>query len=337
MIPTLQIFTRALLTPELSLATLSEARPATGADGLPFLIRTTRFAEAEIAWRGERWLLSLPLTPSALPRIERTASVLRRLNTPWLTSYRILPGELRWADASGTERTTDLVLQHLPAGRNFNDALRSELPQTLLAALDALEAALGKLGFSHNNLKSSNLRWANGRLVPLRYHDATFGNPHTADAEAFEALRRIVSAAAAQPDPQAGTQQEVHDTTAIYDPRPSFTGHLWTSHLFEGLVCVQDEGGYGYVDAANRPVIPAQYLWAGDFREGRAEVETPTGMGLIDREGNFVIPPAYEIIDYDPAASIVRVRHEGRWALFDYLGRRLTEFGTIDAGFTPEH
>lgn len=333
MIPTLQIFTRALLTPELSLATLSEARPATGADGLPFLIRTTRFAEAEIAWRGERWLLSLPLTPSALPRIERTASVLRRLNTPWLTSYRILPGELRWADASGTERTTDLVLQHLPAGRNFNDALRSELAQTLLAALDALEAALGELGFSHNNLKSSNLRWANGRLVPLRYHDAAFGGPRTADAEAFEALRRIVAEAAKPQTPQ----QVVSDKAASYDPRPAFAGHLWTSHLFEGLVCIQDEGGYGYVDAENRTVIPAQYLWAGDFREGRAEVETPTGMGLIDREGRYIIPPEYEIVDYDPAASIVRVRSNGRWALFDYLGRRLTEFGTIDAGFTPEH
>lgn len=32
--------------------------------------------------------------------------------------------------------------------------------------------------------------------------------------------------------------------------------------------------------------------------------------------------------DYDPAASVVHVRNNGHWALFDYLGRRLTEFRT---------
>ena len=77
--------------------------------------------------------------------------------------------------------------------------------------------------------------------------------------------------------------------------------------------------------------IASRYLWADDFREGRAEVETPTGMGLIDREGSYVIPPEYEIVDYKPAESVVYVRKNGLWALFDYLGRQRTEFTTIDA------
>ena len=55
-------------------------------------------------------------------------------------------------------------------------------------------------------------------------------------------------------------------------------------------------------------------------------MQTPTGMGLIDRQGSYVIPPEYEIVDYDPAASVAHVRHNGHWALFDYLGHRLTEF-----------
>ena len=41
MTPTLQLFTRALLTPDLSFKTLADARAATGADGLPRLMRTT--------------------------------------------------------------------------------------------------------------------------------------------------------------------------------------------------------------------------------------------------------------------------------------------------------
>ena len=52
MTPTLQTFARALLTPDLSFRTLADARVAAGPDGLPRLMRTTSFAEAEIAWRG---------------------------------------------------------------------------------------------------------------------------------------------------------------------------------------------------------------------------------------------------------------------------------------------
>lgn len=214
--PTIQTFLRALQTPDTSMRSLTAARAATDAAGLPRLQRSTRFAEAEIAWRNGQWLLSMPLTSAALPRIERTVSRLRRLNTPWAGEYRILPGELRWEDAAGTARSTDLVMEALPAGCPF-----------------------------------------------------------------------------------------------------------------EGLACVEDEAGFGYVDADNRPVIAAQYLWAGDFHEGRAEVETPTGMGLIDRRGGYVIPPRYEIVEYDPATSVSRVRQNGRWALFDYLGRRLTPFGPL--------
>ena len=100
MTPTLQLFTRALLTPDLSFKTLADARAAPGADGLPRLMRTTRFAEAEITWRGRQWLLSMPLSPAALASVERTASQLGRLNTDHLAEYRILRDELRWTARS---------------------------------------------------------------------------------------------------------------------------------------------------------------------------------------------------------------------------------------------
>lgn len=323
MIVTLQHFSRALLTPDLSLATLADARPVTEPNGIPRLVRTTRFAEAEVEWRGERWLVAMPLNPSAMPRIERTVSALRKLNTGYLAECRILPGEMRWHDATGAERHTDLVLQHLPAGREFAEALLAEDKATLLAALDTLQAALGELEFTHNNLKETNLRWHRGRFVPIRYYDARIGTAElgTGDREAFAALRHRIAEAPAP-------RQTANDVTAHYNPLRRLTGHRWTSHVFEGLVCVEDDNGFGFVDTDNNPVIPAQFVWAGDFREGRAEVQTQTGMGLIDRRGCYVIPPEYEIVDYDPAASVVHVRNNGHWALFDYLGRRLTEFRT---------
>ena len=169
MTATIQHFTRALLTPDLSLATLSDARAVTDRNGMPRMVRTTRFAEAEIEWRGERWLAAMPLTPAALPRIERTASVLRRMNTEHLTQFRILPEEMRWTDALGNERRTGLVLQQLP-GREFAEALLTEDKTVLLAALDTLREALRELEFTHNNLRESNLRWHRGRIIPIRYY-----------------------------------------------------------------------------------------------------------------------------------------------------------------------
>lgn len=308
--------------PDVSLATLYEAHAATDSRGIPTLMRTTRFAEAQIEWRGEQWLLSQPLTASGLHAIEQTASQLRRFNTRHLTRYLILPDEMRWQDAQGTHRTCDLILQHLPAGKPFSEALLSESQERLTEALSRLEAGLRELGFAHNNLKAENLRWCGGALIPLRYHDARIGSEATfdRDAEAFETLRRKVG--------QSPDTQCVHDITAPYQPLRPLTGHQWTSHLFEGLVCVEDASGYGYVDADNNSVIASQFVWAGDFHEGRAEVETKEGMGLIDPTGRYVITPHYEIVDYDPARSIVHVRKDGLWATFDYLGQPLTEFGT---------
>lgn len=318
MIPTLQTFLRALMTPDISFATLGQACAQTGADGLPHLVRTTRFAEAQIVWQGERWLLSMALSPAAMTRIERTASALRRLNTPCLTQYRILPGEMPWRDVLDREHRADLVLQHLPAGKSFDDALLTEDRERLLKGLDTLQRELRELNFTHNNLKAENLLWSAGRWIPLRYHDAQMGEGN--DAAAFDALRKVVA--------EAPGGQVLCDVTVAYQPLRPLIGHRWTSHIFEGLVCVEDQTGYGFVDMDNRPVIPAQFVWAGDFHEGRAEVQTPEGMGLIDREGRYIIPAHYEIVDYDAPTSIVRVRQDGKWALFDYLGRRLTEFGT---------
>lgn len=317
MIPTLQSFIRALTTPDLSMKSLTKARVVTDTDGMPRLMRTTHFAEATIEWQGEQWLLSLPLSPNIMYHIERTASQFRRLNTPLLADYRILPGEMRWYGPDGTEHAADLVLQHLPAGKTFEQALLSEPKERLIAALDSLQTGLRELGFSHNNLKAENLRWCAGRFIPLRYHSVRIGEGD--DSAAFEALRHAIL--------QANGPQAVSDTTMPYEPLRRLTGHRWTSNLFEGLICVEDEMGWGFVDPENRPVIPAQFRWAGDFHENRAEVQTATGMGLIDRDGHFIIPPEYEIVDYDPATSVSRVRLNDRWALFDYLGRRLTEFG----------
>jgi len=322
MAATLSDFRQALLAPDLHFATLAAVEPVKDAAGIPMLHRTTRFAEAQILRQGGRWLLFMPLSASAMLDVERTAVRLKRMRTDLLTEYRLLPGEMAYADATGATRRTDLILQRLPEGMiAFEEALASYPRRMLLQALDTLQQGLRELHFTHRNLKDENLVWSRGRFVPLRYHYARFGSGD-GDAEAFETLRRRIGNL---PDAPV-----LSDVAAPYEPSRRPAGHRWASHLFEGLICVEDDTGFGFVDAENRPVIASQFRWAGDFREGRAEVETPTGMGLIDKQGGYVIPPEYEIVAYDAEKSVVRVRRDGQWALFDYLGRRLTEFGTIN-------
>lgn len=322
MTPTIRIFTQALLTPDLSFETLADARAVLGPDGLPVLRRTTRFVEAEIEWRGARHLLFLPLNPSAMYRIEHTAAALRKIDCPALTEYRILPHELHWQDAYSNLQVSDLVLQPIPSGGGFSEVLHTEYGATLLAALDALEAELKRAGFVHRNLKPNNLIWSDGRLYPLRYHDAVIGPTEASDAADFETLRQLVRTTT--------SCTELHDTCVEYTATPRIPGHRWAGNPFEGLICVEDETGFGFVDLDNRPVIPSQFLWAGDFHEGRAEVQTAEGMGLIDREGRFVLPAIYEIVEYDPATSDIRARRHGLWARFDYTGRQLTEFAPLE-------
>lgn len=314
MTPTLNTFIRALMAPDLALTTLAAARAVPGGDGRPLLRRTTRFAEAEIEWQGSRYLLMLPLNEAAIPAAERALNAIGPLaEAAWLTRYRILPEELRWQDPAGEERRCDLVLHPLPTGCDFDEALLRVPSARLGEALRGLQTAMAAARIRHRDLCAANLRWCQDAWVLLRSYDACIGAEQSG---AFDALHRHLAEAA---------EAQVRDTTATYDPAPAPTGYLWTGNRFEGLRCVQDKQGYGFVDNVNRLVIPTQYRWAGDFHEGRAEVETAEGMGLIDREGNYVLPPHFEIVDYDAPRSIVRARRDGRWEYYDYLGQPIRE------------
>ena len=228
-----------------------------------------------------------------------------------LTEYTILRDEMTYTDDTGTTRTCDVVLHRLPEGRPLSVCAAEFDAESLRSALDKLEAGLSELGFSHNNLKPGNLYvTSDGRLIPVRYHFARFGEGH--DAEGFERLRQFVRE-------QGGKGQMLCDAEpSRYTTLPEFPGHLFVGEMSDQLVRVEDETGYGFVDTENRPVIAPQFVWAADFREGRAEVQTAQGMGLIDKRGHYVIEPRYEIVDYNPYTGCSRIRSEGLWALAEF-------------------
>lgn len=323
MVPTFYSLLEALQTPAASCRTLCDAEFARRADGSPALTRTSFFTEAPLVWCGARYLLCVPQCGSAIPRVERTAARMKHLHAECLTSYRILRDELAYTDSTGALRRCDAVLHRLPEGEPLAGCALMHDAGELLAALERLAGELAEIGFTHCNLKPDNLYLTpGGRLVPVRYHFARFDEPG-GDEEAFAALREWIAS-------HAGLGgQSVRDAIAPLYRAAGEPDCGYRGPMCEGLTCVCGESGYGFVDEAERVAIPLQYLWAGDFAEGRAMVETPTGMRLIDKQGRYVIEPRCEIVEYNAYTGCSRVRSEGLWARFDYLGRQQGPFTAV--------
>ena len=305
-------FRRALLAPELWLRRLKGIGVERDAEGMPVLHRTTEQVDAVIRYRSKKYLLAMPLTKEAAFHVEHILTAVSALRTDALAEVHILAGEMMSEDGG----SIDLVLQSLPP-YTFEEATERAHKEELLAALDALQEELHRVGFTHRNLKAQNMRWDGRRFIPVRYQDAVIGTGNASDAAAFDALREEIKALSGD---------FVNDVAEEYSAERDMKGHLWLGHEFEGLICAREETGYGYVDRENRWVIAPQYTWADDFKEGRAVVETADGMGVIDRKGEVVIEPRYAIVEYHPEESRFEVKDGTQWAEFDYMGRQTTPF-----------
>ncbi|MFI3318050.1 MAG: WG repeat-containing protein [Rikenellaceae bacterium] len=300
---TIESFKLALAEPKHYLSTLTEAICDGG-----IAFRTTHFAQAEIVWREERYLLSMPLSQDAAERAERVEHMLFYLRREWLRSYNLLPGEMLYINHAGEPRRRDLILERLPEGV----PLTSAEDRLTCAAIDLLEREFRDADFSHGNIKPSNLYIdQRGVLHPIRPHYAKKG----ASEDEFKALREHYGALV------AGDSELCYDHSRTY-----MGGHKQERPPHEGLICVEDESGYGFVDMQGRSMIPSIYEWAGDFYEGRAEVQIEGRMGLIDRGGNYIIPPIYQIVEHDIPTSLMRVKLDEKWAIFNYSGVQITPF-----------
>lgn len=317
MVPTLNCFLRALMTPHTSLRTLHDIEPMITIEGLPALHRTSRFAEVEIRRDGRCFLLSLPLTRDAMRYTEQVLQPLQRIRHSAWASIEVLSGELRWTDACDKEHRCDLVLQALP-GSPVSEGIAPYTTAERSAMFDRLEAALDELGIAHNNLKAENLRIDNGRLIPIRWFDLTTDGNRERDRRALTQLRKEFGCSAF--DALICSDFEASYTATTDEPAHA------TNHFSEGL-CRRRQGAMtGYVDHTERFIIPPQFTQAGAFFENRAVVCTETGWGVIDREGRYVIAPHYDRIDYHTSCSCFVVYRGDLRAQFNYLGEQQTEF-----------
>jgi WG containing repeat len=82
----------------------------------------------------------------------------------------------------------------------------------------------------------------------------------------------------------------------------------------EGLVCMIQNGKYGFINKKNEIVIPFQYDGADNFYDSIAIIKQVDKYGAIDRTGKIVIPVEYDLLvmkpDYYEAAFFARKNGE---------------------------
>ena len=316
------------------MATISSLRIALGQPELYFkrlkqivwdgdeIVRSTFFAQTRILFEGKPYLLCMPLCATSLRRMERFLPLQQHLKCGILPKMEILRDEMQYELSDSSYRYCDILLEPLPDALPFTNALANigdnKEASSYLAALDMLQQQLIAADISHNNLREENLLIdSHFRLYPIRWYYAT--DKAGGDEEAIERLRtKIVGMQSTMELHQA--ECEPYLTTTALDK------YIYAGNMHEGLIVVEDEAGWGFVNYNCEEVIKPQYLWANDFCEGRAEVDTPQGMGLIDREGNYIIEPIYDSVEFDVENGWSKVCKDDMCALFDYSGNQLSSW-----------
>ena len=306
----------ALATPAKSFRRLKEFKW----DNAP-IVRSTYFAETRIRIGNCPYLLSMPLSPVAIHRVERFCNLRCHLKSEIAPPLRIMRDEMLYIDPTQRELYCDILLEPLPNALPYCDAVANAADdkveaENLLAALDELEEELKLIDISLNNLRKENLLIdQRGLLRPIRWYHAT--KRAGGDKMAFEQLRNEITL----------NQEalELHDSQHAYSAPPIIEGHISTGPMIEGLIAVKDESGWGFVDGNNHSIIESKFGWVSDFREGRAEVEFEGLMGLIDKSGNYIIDPIYDVLNYDEVSGQSRAKRNGEWHTFNYLGAELQD------------
>jgi hypothetical protein len=237
----------------------------------------------------------------------------------------ILRNEMRYETTSGATLYADILLEPLPDALPLVDAIATigdeQEAHRMISSLEALRQALHLADVSHNNIRKENLLIdSRGVIYPIRWFYAT--DHAGGDDKPLENIRKEVAAIVPELSLRASAAPLHPDAWAN-----GLDEYLYCGNPHEGLIAVESEEGWGYVDCNGCEVIKPQYIWANDFCEGRAEVQTPQGMGLIDKQGEYVIDPIYEAVEFDVDLGWVRVCQDNQWALFDYSGRQMSEWG----------
>ena len=176
---------------------------------------------------------------------------------------------------------------------------------------------LHRNNISLNNLKAENIIVDNLGRWHLTHQYYTTSSP-SHDANAIESLRQLI---------ERNALSNI-DSQCLGEALSEYTT---TEPMHEHRRKIEENGLVGFADESGSKVIECKYLSATRFVEHRSVVTLPNHrMGVVDIDGNEIIATEYDAIKYDVDSGESWALLGDKAALFDYLGKQLTEWRDID-------
>lgn len=219
-------------------------------------------------------------------------------------------------DSTGRSDLFDIILQEIPCGKSFSNAVLHYRSEDLRNAIQEMKQELDTIGFCHNNLRPTNIIICdNGVACPLRYWYAEIDDFTNNNISLLEAYI---------------DQHYNADLDATKAPLFKFEeSEEYTPTSSEGITRHLRGGKYGFRYYDGSQITPFIYTWASDFREGRAVVARNGKMGAINNLGEKVIPIIYKQLEFDIESGTFTASRDKYHYLIDYDGKMISRT-TID-------
>jgi hypothetical protein len=89
----------------------------------------------------------------------------------------------------------------------------------------------------------------------------------------------------------------------------------------DGILLLEKDGRYGYMDTGRAWISPAVYTEARPYLQGLAIAKNEDGLyGILDREGNEVLPFAFDHISNPSGGKVATFSAERGWEIYCVMG-----------------
>ena len=303
-------FKEALSAPSLHFKRLRRVEPLI-CNGAPIVRRTHTAIESEVILDGRHFLLFLPFHTESIRHIRDLEMATRERSRGPLIENQIFSEELTLVDSLGHKHYFDVILQALPNGTLFSDAVNRYCTSDLLNAIRRMKERMDAIGFRHNNLNPSNVIICDSGVArPLRYWYAEWEEYTDNDISQLIELIEINR----NDELDLALSHAVCDHDEVYSATPCCR---------KGITALRRGSYYGFIDEDGVPITRFIYSWVGDFCEGRAIVAKGNKMGAIDSEGRKVIPMIYSTLEFDIETGIFTATNDKYRYLLNYEGERI--------------
>ena len=301
-------FRNALCEPEAYFSTLRNIEADTAT-----ICRSRYFAECQATIDGHNAIIYAPISPEATTLMHEAIPLLRNTASRLCSELTLFACELRCARGEACS----VFVEWVAYGRPLSEAIYTSSQSTLLAELEELSIMLHRNDISLNNLKAENIIVDNSGKWHLTHQYYTSANTSN-DRKAIEDLRELIEQNALS-DIDTNCLSEAMSEYSVSEP------------MHEHRRKIEENGLVGFADESGNKVIDCKYLSATRFIEHRSVVTLPNHrMGVVDIDGNEIIATEYDAIKYDVESGESWAFLGDKAALFDYLGKQLTEWRDID-------